>query len=336
MNQYWGKDKKSAMVLLIMLALSLLNGWGAVRATDQNESAEELQSTNTEVNTDGATIFNGVPEVSEPMTTEDIGEYQGETFNEVRLYQGRKQDFLLDTIISNQVNAANNNQSITEVMEAAKGLMSDAADYEIEDKLLEQIKIFAANREEWAYQDYAPFTANYSVYDMDHDGILELITNVVAGSGIFSENHFYQADLKEKKLIELQQSNANTNEWELGTTEQTIFKDSITQKIYYTASDVNRNGIQSVSITDGVYWLENGHVYSQKIRGKLTEDDSITFFDTNDREISESEWNSLYDKFVQSKSQLNKKMNWMHLTLEELEELTSSQLIHMLVKTYSS
>lgn len=230
MNQYWGKGKKSAMVLLIMLALSLLNGCGAVRATDQNESAEELQSTNTEVNTDGATIFNGVPEVSEPMTTEDIGEYQGETFNEVRLYQGRKQDFLLDTMISNQVNAANNNQSITEVMEAAKGLISDAADYEIEDKLLEQIKIFAANREEWAYQDYAPFTANYSVYDMDHDGILELITNVVAGSGIFSENHFYQADLKEKKLIELQQSNANTNEWELGTTEQTIFKDSITQQ----------------------------------------------------------------------------------------------------------
>lgn len=83
--------------------------------------------------------------------------------------------------------------------------------YGINDDILSQLEIFAETFEEWKYQDMGPYACSYAVYDLDWDGKLELLTKVEAGTGRYSENHFYQVNESGDGICELKQQYYNKN-----------------------------------------------------------------------------------------------------------------------------
>ena len=73
------------------------------------------------------------------------------------------------------------------------------------DTYAEQIQLFVAEKDVWLQEDFGPYGVSVAVYDLDGDGVLELMTTVVQGTGLYALNNFYQADLENGCLVELKQ-----------------------------------------------------------------------------------------------------------------------------------
>lgn len=59
---------------------------------------------------------------------------------------------------------------------------------------IKELAFFAENRDVWNGEDHEPMTFYYTVWDLDQDGTLELITNETAETDLKAEHHFYHTD----------------------------------------------------------------------------------------------------------------------------------------------
>lgn len=115
------------------------------------------------------------------------------------------------------------------------GIMED-----LPEEVKNQLTAFANAKDIWNMEDYSPWSFSYAVFDLDMDGRLELITSVTAGTGLYSENHFYQAD--DTGILELpQEYYSDYAEFDILNNDSIAYRDG--NIIYYPSVDVEKNGI---------------------------------------------------------------------------------------------
>lgn len=201
-----------------------------------------------------------------------------------------------------------------------------------------QLEIFAREKDQWIYEDYDPFMFEYAVYDLDGDGRLELLTQVNAGTGRFSENHFYRVDDSGDDIEELaQEYYAEYAELDLGISgwDMLAFRDDESSVTYYLASDVTKNGYAEGDCWDGAFYLKDGCVYSMVYRNRywLMDGDDIneTYYDVAGNEISKEAWEGLYEAFCAGKTEVPYGISWIDTYPEDaraasVEEITQQMM----------
>lgn len=266
----------------------------------------------------------------------------------VRIYAGEYDSFYYMEELSAEINAKDKNLIMKDVLDyiglwKQEGLVSEeispTEENGAEDEVVAlvgkevaaQLRIMADNFLQWKVVNY-PGTANYAVYDLDGDGRLELMTNVILGSGLFSENHFYQVNEGHTGLVELTQKPDDVGilEFEIaGSGYDNYGKAYVDEngRILYATADYGRAGIDFVGCSEGYYYLENGIIYNEEIRSYTTdysedEDGVYSYYSAGPGEaISEEEWKALYQEFQDGKQEIEYSMKWVSLYEDETEDM---------------
>lgn len=200
-----------------------------------------------------------------------------------------------------------------------------------------QLTAFANAKDIWNMEDYSPLTFSYAVFDLDMDGKLELITSVTAGTGLYSENHFYQAD--DTGILELpQEYYSDYAEFDI------IYNDSIAYRdgdiIYYPSVDVERNGIYEAYSSDGAYYIKNGVIYScayrssYRMRQDADDDMNETFYDIEGNEITQGAWELSFDAFYGGMDQIPYVISWKETEADELTRASCQNILSELADSY--
>lgn len=204
-----------------------------------------------------------------------------------------------------------------------------------------QLEVFAANKDVWNMNEYNPLIFNYAVYDIDNDGKPELITSANAGTGLYSENHFYITDDIFSKIDELpQEYYEEYSELDIvGYDDGIAYMDG--NVIYYPASDYTRNGAAESYIADGAYYLKDGIVYSVIFRGEntlWTDEDNYeqTLYDAEGNVITQEEWENFYDDFYAGMEPITYHIFWNSIVPEELEQASEQEIFNALAESYKN
>lgn len=211
--------------------------------------------------------------------------------------------------------------------------------YGITDDMLSQLEIFAKTSEEWKYQDMGPYACSYAVYDLDWDGKLELLTKVEAGTGRYSENHFYQVNESGDGICELKQQYYDGNaEFDLDFLEFPAYADQ-DGTIYYGASDVERSGYLNCYYIDGFFFLKDGVVHNEAVRisyydGNQPEGEQNIYYSFGQEKtvIDESAWERLYADYTAGMTEKKVAFSWFQLAEDDL--VPQEELLKLLVTSY--
>lgn len=211
----------------------------------------------------------------------------------------------------------------------------------LSEEIIAQLEVFAANKDVWNMNEYNPLIFNYAVYDIDNDGKPELITSANAGTGLYSENHFYITDDIYTKIEELpQEYYEEYSELDIvGYDEGIAYMDG--NVIYYPASDYSRNGAAESYIADGAYYLKDGIVYSVIFRGEntlWTDEDNYeqTLYDAEGNVITQEEWENFYDDFYAGMEPITYHIFWNSIVPEELEQVSEQEIFNALAESYKN
>ena len=211
----------------------------------------------------------------------------------------------------------------------------------LSEEVIAQLEVFAANKDVWNMNEYNPLIFNYAVYDIDNDGKLELITSANAGTGLYSENHFYITDDIFTKIQELpQEYYEEYSELDIaGYDDGIAYMDG--NVIYYPASDYTRNGAAESYSADGAYYLKDGIVYSVIFRSEntlWTDEDNYeqTLYDAEGNEITQEAWENFYDDFYAGMEPITYHIFWSSIVPEELEQASEQEIFNALVDNYKN
>lgn len=210
---------------------------------------------------------------------------------------------------------------------------------ELEEDVRKQLEVFAGHFHEMvSYMEM-----EYTVYDLDRDGKLELITTFCQGSGRYSENHFFQVKDTMDGVVELEQIHyfESEGEFDLGSSqlEQAYEADG---KRYYSATDYIRGGAGYYELIEGAYYLENDTIYNITYRMcdvspafDKSENDSeeYIYYDVEDakNKVSEKEYEEKKATFLKGKTPVEYKMEWITYN----DTYTSEQeLLILLAESY--
>lgn len=216
------------------------------------------------------------------------------------------------------------------------------------DTYAEQIQLFVAEKDVWLSEDFGPYGVSVAVYDLDGDGVLELMTTVVQGTGLYALNNFYQADLENGCLVELEQGPEELLEYggvglELASygyeQRNNVYIDE-NGRMMYSAVDYGRAGMAFSSCAEGVYYLENGVVMSQLIRSYTTdytenEDGVITYYVSEKEEpVTKEEWEAQYTNFTADKEVKKVNIGWKDFLQDEMLEFSSEEWSDILTSSW--
>lgn len=221
--------------------------------------------------------------------------------------------------------------------------ISDAAYQDVVSRLGEenalQLRTFAENYQEWlpAEDDIAPGVMNFAVYDLDGDGQPELMHAQIQGTGLYACNFFYQADVENGQVHELNQQTPEDG-FALEIAQTKAYTDQ-QGKIFYMASDYGRAGAQFSSCTDGYYYLENGTVISKAIRSYTLEynekeEETYTYYLIDqEKPVTKSEWEAASRAFLDGKTTADSSICWKDLPVEEIAEKTARDWFLLLAES---
>lgn len=218
--------------------------------------------------------------------------------------------------------------------------LSQTAEDDEQAQIRIQLELFAREKELWVI-DSIPPSFYYAVYDLDGDGKLELITSTITGTGVNSENHFYQADLSRHELVELKQKYYQyEDELDiLDINEETAYRDE-NNIIYYMAADYRGHGAQSYDFLEGAFYIKDRNIYSIIYRNEEGYQDisdntwDITWYDSNGNEITETAWEQISEEFFIGKEKLDYHISWKYIDVEELQTASWRKIYRELESSY--
>lgn len=265
------------------------------------------------------------------------GDDAGTVHQEVRIYKGGEHVFRYMDQLCFGLNTEGKNQSISQVLDEIREEAPDLSGMDRE--LRRQLEVFAEAKEQWIPKDYDPYAFGYTVYDLDGDGRLELMVQVMAGTGLFSENHFYRAEESGSGIIELSQEFYDgVSELDIGVSgsQAQAFRDE-EGTVYYMASDIMRNGYAESFCNEGAYYLRDDCIYSTVYRGLLREaqgEDSWTetCCDAEGNEISREDWEGLREGFLKGKEEIPYPVSWISAYPEDVEKASTEEILRKLAE----
>lgn len=187
----------------------------------------------------------------------------------------------------------------------------------------EQRRILEANRSLWAFDegDYAP-DWYYTFTDLDHNGLLEVISASTQGSGIFTYAHFYEVlpdGSGVKNLYHADMEIEGPDDWpEIIRDSLPCWYDHAADRRYYVcANDVRDGAAHSMSqlaalcLKDGVAEWE----YLASVDIQWTEaGEQRTFLDGAGNPISEQDFDSAVERRFAGMEQTELKLEWTAVT----------------------
>lgn len=219
----------------------------------------------------------------------------------------------------------------------------------LEEAVKKQLQVFARHRDEILYDMESAGTiyACYTVYDLDMDGKLELISTINMGTGRYSYNTIHQVNDTLDGIVELEQV------YLYGTDSEFDLGDTVTQayeadgRIYYPAWDYLRDGIFGGTRTDGAFYLEEDVVYFEVYRReeiRYSQDESEgkaeehSYYGIGDdyQEISEKEFEARKEEFWKGKTPIECHMRWFSVELSDLSSISEQEFFAMLAECYVS
>lgn len=266
------------------------------------------------------------------------GEDEGARHQEVRIYKGAEQTFRYMEQLCFTLNVNGKNQSISQVFEEIEEEELDLSG--LDANVRKQLEVFAENREQWVPQEYGSTAFGYTVCDMDGDGRLELLVQMTLGTGLFSDNHFYQVDDAGNGIKELPQElydGYNELDIDVFNSDGQVFRDG-DGTVYYMASDIIRNGYAESCRQDGAYWLKDGCVYSMVYRGLLMQakgEDSWeeTCYDAEGNEISPEAWELLQGSFLEGKEEIPRVISWIFAYPSDVRKASEQEILRRLAES---
>ena len=130
------------------------------------------------------------------------------------------------------------------------------------------VKIYMDNIDVWKANAESTEWYGYLFLDLDFDGVLELVSSVCRGTGFFSENKYYKANLDTNTVSEIPFPNKNSSmECDLtGIDYPQLYKNNATGKLKYLMYDNMRNGAANTTTTISELWMdENGNVATKNL-----------------------------------------------------------------------
>lgn len=187
----------------------------------------------------------------------------------------------------------------------------------------EQRSILEANRSLWAFDegDYAP-DWYYTFTDLDHNGLLEVISASTQGSGIFTYAHYYEVLPDGSGVKNLYHANVEIegpDDWpEIIRDSLPCWHDSAADRYYYVcANDVRDGAAHSMSqlvalcLKDGVAEWE----YLASVDIQWTEaGEQRTYLDGAGNPISEQNFDSAVARRFAGMEQTELKLKWTAVT----------------------
>ena len=196
-----------------------------------------------------------------------------------------------------------------------------------------QAAVYASQADGWFMgEEYGPFGCDYLLYDMDRDGSFELITSINQGTGRYSENNFYSlgADGKLTKLPLVRLCDSVEKEWTAdfdigGQTRVQAYRDK-NDTIYYEGNDFVREGSYGVYNETGFYYLKDGTVYQDSIRGCSELFDSegdtaaVHYYNMSDKEITEEQYGKIREDYIKDLEEMRVYQKWVYFSYEEVQK----------------
>lgn len=130
------------------------------------------------------------------------------------------------------------------------------------------VKVFMDNIDVWKSTVESTEWYGYLFLDLDFDGVLELVSTVCRGTGFFSENRYYKADMQTKTVSEIPFPGRDSSmECDLtGIDYPQLYRNNATGKLKYLMYDNMRNGAANTTTTLSELWLdENGNIATQNL-----------------------------------------------------------------------
>ena len=169
----------------------------------------------------------------------------------------------------------------------------------------EQRRILEENRGLWAFDEgeYAP-DWYYAFTDLDHNGLLEVLSASTQGSGIFTYAHFYEVLPDGSGVRNLYHADGEIegpDDWpEIILDTLPCYYDSAADRYYYVCSNDVRDGawhgmtqLAALSLKDGTATIET----LAAMDVQLTEDgEQRTYTDGEGKPISEEDYNSAVER----------------------------------------
>ncbi len=216
-------------------------------------------------------------------------------------------------------------------------------------KVYEQAAAYAAQWNKWLEGEGTEVWGNYLLYDMDLDGSLEVIVNVMQGTGRYSQNHFYsmtdKGEVEELPLVRL--CDGKEREWgadfDLVQVQNKAYqdKDGI---IYYEGNDFTREGIYGGYDETGFYYLKEGTVYQDSIRrcsrftDMETEVSTVNYYSMDmgeDNEITDTQYEEIRDRYVRGMVEKDIYFEWINFSQNEsLGKISEEMILQKLLESY--
>ena len=199
----------------------------------------------------------------------------------------------------------------------------------------EAVDIYMANKDVWR-SEFEMFSGMYGdgyfFWDLDFDGVLELITHLCDGTMRSSWNHYYTIDVDNRTVVELQTDlylqygendgivTVSDYDFLIYQAETKLLKDPATGQLFYYCGNAQDSGMiideknnRSAVFNYGKLYLNDNVIYEDTLfgsswlyNGNERADAHYSYNDGNESiEVSEEEYNRKIDDYLNENTDLN-------------------------------
>lgn len=173
------------------------------------------------------------------------------------------------------------------------------------------LEIYLENRDVWALKQdryFEEHNYSYGLFDLEGDGIPELYSSGMGGTGFFSDNKFYKVDPAARSVYQMQDLPDALNSIDLSHGHGLeIYQDKQTGRLLYYCSDYVRKGWEYNGTTCSFFYKADDTVSMRTLWGwdcNVDENytDQYTYYyctDAGERvEVSEQDWDRYQENYL--------------------------------------
>lgn len=204
---------------------------------------------------------------------------------------------------------------------------------------LEIVKIYVDNQNVWKIpQQEMMDGCHYGFLDLDFDGVLELVTCNMGGSGRYSYNNYYKVNLSTKKVQKISGSyGMNDGDWDFIDLESKfkLYKNRSSGKMFYYCGDFVSAGRLENGTYYGKMYMQNGAIKRELLFNEGTyggQKNYSYYLNGKWAETSKSEYDKKMNRFLSENTDLNLKLSFADAA--GFDENSNGDKVRIMKNTY--
>lgn len=210
------------------------------------------------------------------------------------------------------------------------------------EQIHEQLELIASKKDFWYPEDEFMMDAYmYAVTDLDQNGQLELITSLLAGTGLFTTSSFFEVNSEWNDLL-LCPTNfiEGDSQPDIMLDHIPVYFDPSDQTYHYIVTDTIRNGAAESYHSTQSLILKDGKIQADVLgRSSTIYSDGgskvvCSYEDSNGQEITEEDYTSIASHHFSDLEAMDASFLWQKLS--DLNALSQEELIGQLEMSYQN